>query len=155
MTAFSRRGVSFLAAAACVLTARAEASALPPVKSLVKQSAATAHRKVVLSQLHAAHKLLIQADHDYDGHRARAAGDVSRAIHELSGRHHKPGTAAKKPGNAVAANTGKKHKMPQAQSDAHLREASQILTTVSAQLPAGHRASRHVHDAIAQINTAL
>ena len=41
----------------------------------------------VLHELRAAHKLLIEADHDYDGHRLKAAEKVHKAIHDLEGKH--------------------------------------------------------------------
>jgi hypothetical protein len=42
----------------------------------------------VREALHRAHHLLVEADHDYDGHRARAAHEVHLAIEELGGHGH-------------------------------------------------------------------
>jgi hypothetical protein len=61
--------------------------------------------------LHKAHMLLSRANHDYDGHRARAAEHVSLAIHELSGHHHAgqhpgAGPTAGGVGNQTTAGTG-------------------------------------------------
>jgi hypothetical protein len=179
-----------------------------------------------IQALHQAHTLLANANHDYDGHRAKAAHLVTQAIHELSGTHHHTNTTgvthrgttaqgaagvnlgagknggvnngaanlggvnlggAKNAGgkfggvnlgaaqnggaklgggnnvaavnngggNNGAAGKGNGMREPQAQSDAQLRQAMQLLNGVHGQLGNNHKASTHIQSAITELNTAL
>jgi hypothetical protein len=132
-----------------------------------------------LTQLRAAHALLVhQADHDYQGHRAKAAHQVSAAIHALSGgnnngagggqnqmvggKNQQAGVnnqqAAAKVGNNQQAGGQAGQgapKIPQAQSDANLQKAAQMLHTALGQVHSGHQASTHIQTAITEIGTAL
>jgi hypothetical protein len=108
----------------------------------------------LVAQLRAAHKLLAEADRDYDGHRARAAEAVHKAIRELVGNHH-----PKKPPTGTAAAVAKKSPAvhePQAASDAQLRQAQGILQGVQGELSTRHpKAAEHISLAIGELNTAL
>ena len=115
----------------------------------------------LIKTLKKAHHLLAHANKDYDGHRAKAAEEVHKALKEL-GYHHKkakPGTPSSS-GAIVApkvAHAGhpKIHE-PQAASDAQLREAQQILQGAVTQFNGKHpKAAANVTAAIAEINTAL
>jgi hypothetical protein len=104
---------------------------------------------------------LTHADHDYDGHRAKAAEEVHKALKEL-GHHHKKAAPAPvaAPGAVVATKpvhaSAPKVREPQAASDAKLREAKDILQAVSTHLTGKHpKAAANVQAAIAEINTAL
>jgi hypothetical protein len=114
---------------------------------------------MVVAELHQAHRLLAHADHDYQGHRAKAAHLVSEAIHELH-PHHKNGNGAKTGGGkgkglGQGKGNGQKQKEPQAVSDAQLKQAIGILTTAQGQLGNHPKAAAHVQQAIAELNTAL
>jgi hypothetical protein len=138
----------------------------------------------VREALHWAHKLLAEADHDYDGHRARAAHEVHLALEELGAHHSHPavassGTTATQATAAARHVTGSAtpaaHVTPaatataahvgagtlgghesQAKSDAQLRRAREILRMASAEISARHpRAHVHVREAIGEIDRAL
>ena len=111
-------------------------------------------KHTALENLRQAHRLLVKADHDYDGHRARAAEEVHKAIRELEGKHH-----------AKKVQTGRgprcRHQAPkvkqpaiheaQASSDAQLRQALTILQGVQAELNSRHpKAAANVTAAIAK-----
>ena len=80
------------------------------------------------ASLHWAHKLLVEADHDYDGHRARAAHEVHRALEELDGHHHPKTTVTS---GAVASATA-----PSVRRTA----ASSAINTGKSVAPSVHRA---------------
>jgi len=130
----------------------------PAVAQTTEGPALPAQAEVVKA-LRLAHKLLVEADHDYDGHRAKAAEEVHKALKDLGYRHKKPlpgsplanGTAAPKTHSGQPA----VHE-PQANSDAQLRQAQEILQGVSKQLGSNHpKAAANVNAAIGEINTAL
>lgn len=108
--------------------------------------------------LHQAHTLLANANHDYEGHRAKAAAHVTQAIHELAGHQHGANGTGHK-GAAGAANNGagrgNGNKEAQAQSDAQLRQAIQLLNGARGQLPNNHKAAAQIQSAITELNTAL
>jgi hypothetical protein len=120
------------------------------------KSATSANNAAVLATLHQVHTLLETADHDYDGHRAKASEEVKHAIHELGGSHHHNTAihAAIHIAGAVA-NGGNKMKMPQAQSDAQLKQAAQLLSTLGGHVPNTHKAATHLQHAANEISTAL
>ena len=99
--------------------------------------------------VHQAHTLLANANHDYDGHRAKAAAHVTHALRELGGHHH--ANAA----NKIAGNNGNKVREPQAQSDEQLKQAMALLSGVRGQIPNAHKAHGHIQAAITELNTAL
>ena len=105
----------------------------------------------IISLLRMAHSRLQQADHDYQGHRARAANHVVSALRHLGA----PGL----PGSGIAPGAGR---LPQAQSDGYLRDALFRLNQVQNEL--GTRVNRVAHHgsarsqvaaAIGEINLAL
>ena len=105
----------------------------------------------IISLLRMAHSRLQQADHDYQGHRARAANHVVSALRHLGA----PGL----PGSGIAPGAGR---LPQAQSDGYLRDALFRLNQVQNEL--GTRVNRVAHHgstrsqvaaAIGEINIAL
>jgi hypothetical protein len=100
--------------------------------------------------LHQVHGLLATANHDYDGHRAKAVHHVSQAIHELGGTHK----GTNKGANANANGNGPAIREPQAQSDAQLQQAIQLLNGLQGQV-ANAKAAEHLKEAIAELNTAL
>jgi hypothetical protein len=120
-----------------------------------------AARAQLIATLRSAHKLLVAADHDYNGHRAKAAHEVHQALQEL-GFHHKkpqPGSPAQ---NAAVAGAKAAHAAqarmhePQAASDAQLQQAQQLLQGALTQLTATHpKATTNVQNAITEITTAL
>jgi hypothetical protein len=90
-----------------------------------------------LTTLDDAYATLSHADHDYNGHRARAMKQVELAVKELGG-----------------AISGHGHvREPQAASDAQLRDAQAMLQQAASGLSG--KALKHVKNAITQINTAL
>ena len=109
-----------------------------------------AHAELIKTLRHA-HRLLIEADHDYNGHRVAAAQEVRKALKEL-GYTHKKG----QPGAAAGKGKAKMHE-PQANSDAQVREALQLLQGAVAHINGNKhpKATAHVAAAIKEINTAL
>ena len=162
MNLLHSRTPQFIIAFGCLLGLPSAAFPASPFKQIAKSSTSSQQHTVVVGQLHAAHNLLIHADHNYQGNRAKAAHEVNKAIHALTGHHHHTSSNASK-GNVklFGANIGKSTvaktspKMPQAQSDAHLKQASQLLTGVLGKLPPGHKAAANVQNSIRHIQTAL
>ena len=93
--------------------------------------------------LKSAHKLLVEADHDYKGHRAKAAERVHAALKELG---QAPATSGKGAGRSERSHPHE----PQAASDAKLREALSILKGISTSGNSGVAA--HVNGAIKEID---
>jgi hypothetical protein len=113
------------------------ASAITPGTSGFNSAMRHANDRIV-KELHAAKALLEKADHDYDGHRAKAVHHITEAIHELNGhhqqQHHKTSTAQ----HTQHHNSGKKMKEPQNVSDAQLREAAALVAKAQSQLGSTH-----------------
>ncbi len=126
--------------------------ASPALAQAAKGAKQAAHSELI-KELRSAHKLLAEADRDYDGHRAKAAEEVHKALKDL-GYEHKKGakTAAKKAANAKEPPVHE----PQATSDAQLRQALDILKAALPRLEGKHpKAAANVTAAIAEIKTAL
>jgi outer membrane biosynthesis protein TonB len=111
--------------------------------------AAADHESIALLQ--AAHHKLHEADHDYDGHRRRAAEHVGAALGHL-------GSSAQSP---MRSGTGRTN-LPQSVSDAIMREARASLEMIRNRLAAkstasaGHREAHGAVDAaIREIGLAL
>ena len=114
-----------------------------------------------MENLRQAHKLLVNADHDYDGHRARASEEVHKAIRELEGKHHAKKVVSGNVPSAAPVVKPAKHKEPavhesQASSDEQLQQALQLLQSAQAEINSKHpKAAGNVTAAIREINTAL
>ena len=116
-----------------------------------------ANKNAVISTLRQAHALLAIANHDYAGHRAKAAESISLAIRELGGGHHHAHSATIGAAHHVAAGVaggGKAHEA-QANSDAQLKQAGQLLVSLQGHVPNKHKAAAHVQHAINELNLAL
>ncbi len=122
-------------------------------------TASTANSQIVQA-LASARTLLATANRDYEGHRASAAQEVRKAMAALGYRRQKT-QAASTVNAGVAANPGAAAgqgaiRKTQANSDAQLGQARQILQGVLAQTNASRpKASAHLKAAIVHINTAL
>jgi hypothetical protein len=146
-----------------VMTPIAAASA-PPAGTAKsnsgKSSTTTGASADVLTALHQAKTLLDTAVHDYDGHRAKAVGEIHHAIHELTPHGHK-GTKANAVATAekVAEKQAPKTTTPgenQAQSDMQLKQALQILGELNGKIPSTHtKAAGHLQTAVEELNVAL
>ena len=108
-----------------------------------------------------ARRLLVAADHDYNGHRAKAAHEVTQALKEL-GYHPKKHSIGftRQNGALVAAKAARTAQArvhePQATSDAQLQQAQQLLQGALTRLTSTHpKATANVQTAITEINTAL
>ena len=129
-------------------------------KTMVSQAAKNGETAQVVMELKSAQRLLVAADHDYEGHRAKAAEEVHNAIKELAGNHHnkkaQPGSATKA---ALAKNSSAKQPAvheSQASSDAQLRQAEMILQGIQGRMNTHHaKAAANVSAAISEISTAL
>ena len=121
-----------------------------------------------LATLHAAKKLLVSADHDYKGHRAKAVHEVTEAIHELEYHHKAAGTTGVKHAAATGSTTPRVHangggqqhaklREPQANSDQQLQAAMALLQKAAAGLNSGNhpKALGHVNAAIESLQLAL
>lgn len=91
--------------------------------------------------LHQAYKILATGDHDYKGHRAKAMHAVEAAAKILN----------------MDLSGDRKNKTPQILSDDKLREAQGLIRSVrnSAEVKDQERVTRHLDEAIAQIDIAL
>ena len=119
------------------------------------KNAATANKNAVVAVLHQAHALLESANHDYDGHRAKAAEQIMHAIHALGHHHHHGQHAALQAAQQLAgAIGGGAIKEPQAQSDAQLKQAGQLLASLNGSVP-NAKAAEHIQSAINELNIAL
>jgi hypothetical protein len=129
----------------------AQTTVAPPASGTQKHAA--------LENLRQAHKLLVEADHDYDGHRARAAEEVRKAIRELEGKQR----AKKVRTGATPAVTVKPAKVkqpamlePQATSDTQLQQALQLLQAAVPEVNSKHpKAEANVAKAIQELTIAL
>jgi hypothetical protein len=139
-----------------VLALESTASAQGGAKNNAVQQAGKAG---IVEALKSAHALLSVADRDYDGHRARAAEEVEKALRELGHHHHHhKGTLAMAPAAVPhAARTGEAgHHEVQSTSDTQLQQARSILQGVAGQIGGRHaKAQSRVNAAIAEIGTAL
>ncbi len=104
----------------------------------------------LVQELVRARTLVHNADHDYNGYRAKAAHQIRQAIHALEPKHKHP----KLPPVSGSNN------QPQSVSDKHLQQAMQILQTVHTQMSgatAKHHvtAQTHVTNAYQDLQTAL
>jgi hypothetical protein len=158
MRSTSALGLGLLVA----LTATSEAA---PTSKANQQAS---HQQLVqaLHELHAVHKVLEEADHDYGGHRADAVRDVHAAAEQLKeALEHHP--HHKQAANAAAAHKHVAHKNvqtePQKQSDQQLASAIPVLKQAVTTLKqsehdfGGHRekAVEDIEKAIHQIEVAL
>ena len=145
--------------------------------SLAVQSAASAQvttpvakhegRGGIVETLCAAHKLLSEADRDYQGHRAKAAEEIGKALKELGHHVAAKTTAAATTASApvvkkASAPPGKAVHEAQNSSDTQMKQALQLLEgAMSAHVNVKHartehvRAGRNIKNAIGEINTAL
>lgn len=104
-----------------------------------------------LSLLETAHATLAHADHDYDGHRAKAMKEIQAAVHDLTGTYRvRVRTHAHV---RHVRGTGNAEPQSQSSSDDQLRSAEGMLQQASAALSGD--AFQRVNSAIAQLNTAL
>jgi hypothetical protein len=136
-----------------VLETAASAQAASPVKQTA--------RAQLIATLRSARRLLVAADRDYHGHRAKAAHEVTQALRELGFHPKKPqsGSPAQN-GALVAAKAARTAQArthePQATSDAQLQQAQQLLQGALTQLTSTHpKATANVQTAITEITTAL
>jgi outer membrane biosynthesis protein TonB len=97
--------------------------AVEHAKKATKKSPAPGADHDSIALLHAVHRKLHEADHDYGSHRRQATEHVSSALHHL-------GSSAQTSGGA---GTGRSNS-PQSVSDAIMREASASLETIKNRL---------------------
>ncbi len=130
--------------------------------SALAQTTLPAHPELIETLRHA-HRLLVHADHDYDGHRAKAAEEVHKALIDLGYRAKKsqPALALTRATGGVAApqvvqsGQPKVHE-PQASSDAQLHEARELLKGALAQMNGTHpKATANIEAAVREIRIAL
>jgi hypothetical protein len=126
------------------------------------QAAPSAELSLIETLRHA-HRLLVHADHDYDGHRAKAAEEVHKALIDLGYGGKKalpaliltPTTGVVVPLQAVPSGRPKVRE-PQGTSDAQLHEAGELLKGALAQLNGTHpKATANIEAAIREIRIAL
>jgi hypothetical protein len=161
-------------------SAAAKVTQQKPVSTLKNPTVATHqtngnHRnppnEALVSTMHSTMTLLNQADHDYNGHRDRAMQEINAAIRHLDAQtgQSSPVNAglaqsgnANGPNIAIRTGTGTGPKMPQATSDAHLREAQQSLQGIDSRMNINGvnphsftQAKASVQNAIRELNLAL
>jgi hypothetical protein len=117
------------------------------------------HDRELIAELNTIHLAIRSANHNYKGHRAKAMTEVNRAVRQLARDAGKKMGKAK--GMRGGPGKGKKNALPQAESDALLRNAKRALAGVLSQLSAlpasGHRtsAAKHIKHAMEQLDKAL
>lgn len=112
------------------------------------QTANSAAHAAMIEDLKKAHHLLVEAKHDYQGHRAKAAEEVHKVLKELG--HHPKATARAKSGK------GSRTREDQSVSDGQLREAQKFLAQSLGLLHKHHpKAHANIQAAIGEINVAL
>jgi hypothetical protein len=126
----------------------AAVAALPPEQVTVLHLAPAPFLSPLVQQLHQVRLLLEHADHDYQGHRAAAVGQISSAINLLA------------PKNPFKDKDTGGNNEPQALSDEQLREAILVLANDAAYLsaiphPKAAKAFWHVGSAIVDLEIAL
>lgn len=122
-------------------------------KAVAVRNAHHGNHAQLLKELHETRALLETADHDYQGHRAKAVAQVTAAIHTLGGKRHH--THASTPPAAGAGVKGKNRKREdQATSDSQLRQALQQLQIVGKQLRS-IAADKHAAKAEASVGKAI
>jgi hypothetical protein len=166
------RRVFWVAAAALIAfspasEARSQTKAANKAAQQAAMQAATAPLHTLIAELRHTHTLLAQANHDYQGHRAKAHGEVGRAIHLLTTHphhHHKhPALTAKRVQPKVAQ--AAVHE-PQQISDAQMQQAGQQLQVILTQIatlqnngllahPNVVGAGANIQQAIQHVQTAL
>lgn len=129
-----------------------------PAPAAKGKNAAPANKTMleVVTGLHEAKLLLDTADRDYDGHRASAVGHVKSVIEDLTPLlgNKKVVTAAKKTETGPSPSTTPG--LTQAQSDAQLKQAREMIAELSGHIPPKHGFSvEHVKKAIAELDIAL
>jgi hypothetical protein len=112
----------------------------------------------VLSELRQAKHLLDHANHDYNGHRAKADHDITKAIRLLHHQHHKKSTTSAKA--APPKGTHKAMHEPQQASDTQLRQAEKLVHAAMHELhkhhgDKAHHASKLLHQATHEIELAI
>jgi hypothetical protein len=135
-------GVMLVASQASAQTAKQAAKQARRAARLAAAQSIAPASSAVVAALKSAHTLLVTANHDYEGHRAKAAKEVHQALRAL-GYHAAVSTAS------VSTPSSKVHEA-QANSDTQLLQAQQILHGVAGQVSTGH-----VARAINEINKAL
>jgi hypothetical protein len=119
--------VGWAAAAAALFTFGASSTSLAQAKGKAK---ANSPLHTILTELHATHRVLAQANHDYKGHRAKAHAEVGRAIHLLKTHPHHHAHVAKAGKGQPAVREA------QQLSDAQMAQAATQLQTIYTQLAA-------------------
>jgi hypothetical protein len=94
-----------------------------------------------ITTLDDAYATLVQANHDYKGHRVKAMKQIELAVQELGGKI-----------SGKISGKGRGHE-PQGTSDAQLRAAQALLQQAAGGL--SKKALKHVNAAIEQLNIAL
>ena len=128
-------------------------AAAPGLTAPKPRQVVPAANSAVVQHLHHVVKLLNEADHDYDGYRAKAVHNVHKAIKALEPHHHAPAPVA--PGTKPPAPKEKQEK-----SDGQLKEALKTLGALQGTLQglAGkhhQQAALDVAAAMTDLNTAL
>jgi hypothetical protein len=153
------------------------AGAVHPGSRGNRNGMANQNNVAVARSLHSTLRLLAQADHDYQRHRALAMKHVETAIRHLvpaaarrgqlnqAGSSVSGGTAASGngaaaggagngaaaggTGNSAVAGGARTNRMPQATSDQHLQQALQSLTAIHSQIMSGGTTQNHARAATA------
>jgi hypothetical protein len=117
-----------------------------------KKGANNAGYAQVVHELHQTRVLLQEANHDYDGFRAKAVHEIGKAMHALHPAHKH-----KAPKAAVPTGGGEDQKV----SDMQLAQANKQLQVVIGQLtsaaatPQTTTAVQYLQSAVGHLNTAL
>src|SRR5437660_6428160 len=132
--------------------AKGLAAKAPDQKAAQKKAGLVQLKKEEVAALRKAYFLLAEANHDYDGHRAKAMGHVKHAVELLEGGKDLYVQWEKE----KAKRTPRLHE-PQSWSDAQLRQAAGVLQELAKGMAQAkqQRVHEHVEKAAAQIGVAL
>jgi hypothetical protein len=147
--------VALLAGLVCPAAGHAQKKKAPPPKGAVQKAHQEQMHLLKSAEARAlvqAFALLAGANHDYDGHRAKAMGAVEAAVKALDGNAAKAVAAIRQ----AAKQAGVVHEK-QADSDAQLQEAAQALGDVRGTFVKNKQPKvlGHVDAALKEIGIAL
>ena len=121
-------------------------------KSGMNRVNANQNNTAVLTALNSSLTTLANAEHDYNGHRVRAMHEVSAAIRHMQPAGSRavnpgitPGASARVLAGFGAGGNVPRPRMPQATSDAHLRDALRSLSTIQTRMNTQGQAGNRNH----------
>lgn len=136
------------AALVCLVAGESDAGNAKKTAKAVQRTANQIQFSQIMTDLHQAKILLDHANHNYNGHRAKADHHIGKAIHVLHHEHH------------VHNTKGMKKAEPQNLSDSQLRQAQKLVQASIISLNSNpsekaQHANRLLQEAVREIELAI